>query len=131
MVKSLGVRRGPPGRIGGPRGPVKRPVFVPRHPFDVILAESFFPKVQEQTPDDTTLTNALVKKNQDLTPTAAEQTSINNLVSKVQSVLDNLVVAPGENGVQLEEVRQVGSFKKGTMLAGQNVADIVVILKVS
>lgn len=131
MVKSLGVgRRGPPGRLG-PRGPLKRPVFVPRHPFDLVLTESFFPKVQEQTPDDTNLTNALVKKNQDLTPTAAEQTSINNLVSKVQAVLDNLVVAPGENGVQLEEVRQVGSFKKGTMLAGHNVADIVVILKVS
>ncbi|XP_037943160.1 interleukin enhancer-binding factor 2 homolog [Teleopsis dalmanni] len=114
---------------GGMRPPFKK-TFVPRHPFDITLAEPIFPKVSAQDQDDCALTAALLKRNQDLSPTPAEQASIGNLVTKVQAVLDNLVVAPGDfNTCQLEEVRQVGSFKKGTMITGNNVADIVVILK--
>lgn len=59
------------------------------------METTFFPRVGTQ-PDDTNLTNALTKKNQDLSPTANEQTAITNLVTKVQGVLDNLVVAPGD-----------------------------------
>ncbi|XP_034662678.1 interleukin enhancer-binding factor 2 homolog [Drosophila subobscura] len=121
------LRGGRPMR-GGIRPPFKK-TFVPRHPFDLTLAEVFFPKVAPAV-DDSALTAALLKRNQDLSPTASEQTAIGNLVTKVQAVLDNLVVAPGDfNTCQLEEVRQVGSFKKGTILTGNNVADIVVILK--
>ncbi|KAI9580838.1 interleukin enhancer-binding factor 2 homolog [Glossina fuscipes] len=126
MVRG-GIRGGRPMR-GPIRSPFKK-TFVPRHPFDLTLAEVLFPKVSPAV-DDAALTAALLKRNQDLSPTPPEQTSVGNLVSKVQSVLDNLVVAPGDfNTCQLEEVRQVGSFKKGTMLTGHNVADVVVILK--
>lgn len=120
------MRSGRPLR--GVRPPFKKS-FVPRHPFDLTLFEMLFPKVAPAQ-DDTALTAALLKRNTDLCPTPQEQTAIANLITKVQGVLDNLVVAPGEfNTCQLDEVRQVGSFKKGTMVTGNNVADIVVILK--
>ncbi|XP_002097391.3 interleukin enhancer-binding factor 2 homolog [Drosophila teissieri] len=128
MVRGA-LRGGRPMR-GGIRPPFKK-TFVPRHPFDLTLAEVFFPKVPSAgAVDDSALTAALLKRNQDLSPTPSEQTAIGNLVTKVQAVLDNLVVAPGDlTTCQLEEVRQVGSFKKGTILTGNNVADVVVILK--
>jgi hypothetical protein len=37
---------------------------------------------------------ALLKRAQELTPGTQEQTAVANLVTKIQAVLDNLVVAP-------------------------------------
>jgi len=108
-----------------------RPPFIPHVPFDIVLAEPAFPPVRTiPTQVEEAFHQALLKRNGDLTPSEKEQNAIINLVSKIQGVLDTLIVSPGNfDACQIEEVRQVGSYKKGTMMTGNNVADLVVVLK--
>ena len=55
-----GGLRGARGNMRGAiRGLFKKP-FVPRHPFDLTLAEVVFPRVS-QAPDDSALTNVINK----------------------------------------------------------------------
>jgi interleukin enhancer-binding factor 2 len=106
--------------------------FVPHVLFDFIQTEHAFPRVKPiSETEDKSLNDALVKRNQDLTPPANEQTQLLNLITKIQAVLDNIVLAPGDfDACTIEEVRQVGSFKKGTMLMTNKLnADICVVLK--
>lgn len=130
--------RGVPPMRGMMRGPGMMPfkgvpppfrAFIPHIPFDLTQCENSFP-VAKPAAEEKNLSDALLKRNTDLTPTTQEQASILALVTKIQGVLDNLSITPGSfDAAQVEEVRQVGAFKKGTMMAGNNVADIVVMLK--
>lgn len=107
---------------GGPPG------YAPKPPFDITLCEPIFPKVKEF--DDSFLTQALLKRNSDLTPSPQEQSAVLNLATKVNAAIEKVIVAPDTfKAAAVEEVRQVGSFKKGTMVTKHNVADLVVVLK--
>jgi len=102
--------------------------FLSHHSFDPILAENHFGKGTPQV-DDSEFSAALLKKTQQLTPSSSEQSSVQNLVSKVETVLEGLILAPDGLDIPVDEVRCVGSYKKGTLLSGHPVADLVVILK--
>merc|ERR1712088_1028025 len=97
-------RGGRGGFMHKPRAP-----FIPHVPFDHVMAEPAFPPVKLQNNDH--IQEALVKRNTDLTPSPAEQT------------------AGDFDACQIEEVRQVGAYKKGTMMTGHNVASMVIVLK--
>jgi len=111
-----------------PHGQWRAP-FIPHVPFDMNQCEAAFQRVKP-LPDDQPLFDELIKKNGELSPTPLEQSSVLNLVTKISTVLDNIIVAPPAGfDVVVEQVRQVGSHKKGTMMNGSPVADLVVILK--
>ncbi|XP_020901666.2 interleukin enhancer-binding factor 2 homolog [Exaiptasia diaphana] len=131
-TKIMHRRRAGRGRAGRMppfmRNPMGQKYIVSHVPFDPVMAEPFFPKASPQE-DDAPLTQALLKRNQELTPSMPEQTSVQNIMTKITSILDNLIVAPDGAEFGVEEVRAVGSYKKGTMMLGHPVADLAVILK--
>jgi interleukin enhancer-binding factor 2 len=100
----------------------------PRPTFDIFMVEDSFSKVKPVPESETQLLNAILKRNTDLTPTLEEQTNIAALVSQVQNVLEVMSLDPQYASV-FDEVRIVGSYKKGTMVRGKNEADIVLVLR--
>lgn len=106
--------------------------FIPHVSFDFIQVEHSFPRVKPIAPqEDKSFSDALIKRNQDLTPTANEQTYLLNLITKVQNIMDNLILSPGDfDACQIDEIKQVGSFNNETLLMSNRLmADICVVLK--
>jgi len=138
----MGPRMGPMGMMGpppprelgpsgpGPRrpGPPHKSFMVTHQSFDTMMAETHFGKPYEEV-DDTELSAALLKKTQELTPSVTEQSSVQNLVTKVETVIEALILSPDGLNISIDEIKTVGSYKKGTMLAGHPVADLVIVLK--
>ena len=90
-----------------------RPPFIPHVPFDIVLAEPAFPPVRSiPATVEESFHQALIKRNGDLTPSEKEQNAITNLVSKIQTVLDTLIVSPGNFDAC------VSSFQPGSLAAG-------------
>ncbi|OXA46489.1 interleukin enhancer-binding factor 2 homolog [Folsomia candida] len=117
--------RGSGGNMGAPM----RGLGGGKLPFDLTFFDDIFPRVSP-APDDSELSNAILKRHTDISPSTEEIQSIQNMVTRVQGILENLILTPGAfDACQVDEVRQVGSFKQGTILAGHKTADFVVILK--
>lgn len=77
------------------------------------------------------MNDALIKRNQDLTPTPNDITQLTNLMTSVSNCLESLILTPGDfDSCQLEEIKQVGSLKKGTLLLSNKlIGDVCVVLK--
>ncbi|XP_025410113.1 interleukin enhancer-binding factor 2 homolog [Sipha flava] len=133
MVRGSGrisMNRFPPS-LAGPMVPPFMSRRVPRHPFDIVLCEGAFPRVKPgaHTTEESAFNAALLKRAQILTPSSEDHSALLGFVTKIQSILDNIIISPGKTEVSIEEVRVVGSFKKATIMKGHTVADIVVIFK--
>jgi len=136
----MGPRMGPMGPMGpppprehGPGGPPRRPpphksFMVTHQSFDTMMAENHFGKAYEDV-HDTELNAAILKKTQELTPSVTEQSLVQNLVTKVETVIEALILSSEGLNIPIDEIKTVGSYKKGTMLAGHPVADLVIVLK--
>ncbi|KAL7028505.1 hypothetical protein ACKWTF_005867 [Chironomus riparius] len=97
-------------------------------PFDLpsIDESLYFPKVKESDNDSiilyTNLLNSLYRKNTQLNPSNFEGFTLNELVTKVISIIRNMMCSQSEfQAFRIKEILQVGSFKNGTMRSEMSV----------
>ncbi|KAI6213371.1 hypothetical protein M3Y94_00142500 [Aphelenchoides besseyi] len=76
--------------------------------FDQYVCEQEFPRCEA----DDALGNALLTRNQQITPTTNEQTAITNLMSRIKTALEQITAIDAVPSVKIDEYREVGSYKK-------------------
>lgn len=91
------------------------------------VGETF--KQASQQVDYTFLTQLLTSRVQDISQSVEDLSAVQSQCTKVVTVIQNLILTGEGEELMLEEVRAVGSMKTMTSLAGNMVADVVVLLK--
>ena len=117
----------PGGHGPGGYGPPPLPPDMIYKSFDPLESKHLFQRVAPEK-DDAEISQAIITKIGELTPPAEDLAKLQEQVTKFTSIVDTMVVTP-EPEIDIEEMRVVGSFKKGTILAGHKTADIVLIIK--
>ncbi|VDK42617.1 unnamed protein product [Taenia asiatica] len=103
--------------------------YMAHMPFDPIYCSAIFPGAKLPQENER-LSRLLMDSHAQLTPSLGEQQAIATLVAKAVENLELIALEKGHSQVgQIEEIRVVGSFKEGTMLAGHCLADVVVLLR--
>ncbi|TGZ59550.1 hypothetical protein CRM22_009032 [Opisthorchis felineus] len=101
--------------------------FVVQLPFDLTIYEPQLVNALE----DGAFTECLLSYHESLMPSSGEQQALTTLVNRICEIVDGAIISPtGPLAGQIEEIRPVGSFKLGTLLAGHNTADVVIVTRI-
>ncbi|PAV64420.1 hypothetical protein WR25_07014 [Diploscapter pachys] len=96
-------------------------------PFDMQLAADKFERIADY--DEATLTQDVVARATQLTPSEGEKGMVEALQKKIKELLEKFITTPDSvSGVKIEEVHEVGSLKKDVVLSGHKVGDLAVVL---
>ncbi|XP_065843878.1 interleukin enhancer-binding factor 2-like isoform X2 [Oscarella lobularis] len=96
-------------------------------PFDLTDADVLFPHVNP-APVDEALTEAIRERIDDLMPSKEEKDGLASFIRGVTTTVEDAMRKNETmDGIGIEEIRAVGSHRKGTILAGHGVGDVVVV----
>ncbi|VUZ51144.1 unnamed protein product [Hymenolepis diminuta] len=97
-------------------------------PFDPVYCSCIFPGVCPP-PENEELSACLMEILSRITPSADEMVAVGTLTARVIEGLESLALGKSTANFGIQGASLVGSSKKGTMLDGHKIADVVVLLR--